>query len=181
MVEIVWALAKRYLPQIVGALVILLALWYLHHTIYESGYEDGRSEERAEWMKEKVKTDEEARQVLEKHKLAYEAELSRQKSNLIGAFNESEKLRNNLDRDIADSRNHRMFVNTKNAESCSNPGKAKATSSGGIGGTGEKVYRSELDRETEQNIRRDYSEVAAGANACKVLLELVEKNFDVVK
>lgn len=181
MIAIIWALSKRYLPQIVGALVILLALWYLHHTIYESGYEDGLSEERAEWMKEKVKTDEEARQVLEKHKLAYVAELSRQKSNLIGAFNESEKLRNNLERDIAESRNHRMFVNTKNAEGCSSQGKAKTTDSSGADRAREEIQRSELDRETEQNIRRDYSEVAEGANACKLLLELVEKNFDVIK
>lgn len=174
---IIIELAKRYLPQIIGVLLIISAMWYVKHAIYESGRED----ERAIWQAAELKIRHEADALMAKRVAEYEDELERQKSNLIGAFNESEKLRINLERDAAESAKHRMHVNTRTPACSGNTQQTKATDSSGIGGTGEKVYRAELDRETEQNIRRDYAEVAAGANACKVLLELVEGNFEVIE
>lgn len=177
MIEIILALARRYLPQIVGAIAIILALWYLHHTIYESGRED----ERAVWQEAELKIRKESEAIMAKSVAEYEEELKRQKSNLIGAFNESEKLRNNLKRDIAESGKHRMYVKTKTPPCGGNAVPTKAADSGGVDRARETIQRSELDRETEQNIRRDYSEIADGANACKVMLELVEKNFEAAK
>ena len=76
---------------------------------------------------------------------------------------------------------HRLYVNTRTTACSGNAQQTKAADTGGIGGAGERVCRAELDRETEQNIWRDYAEVAAGANACKMLLELVENNFEVIR
>lgn len=171
-------LLKRYLPQIIFAIAVIVALALLKHQIFE----DGRFYERAIWEEDKAKTDKDAAEFLDEERNKYEAALEKQKNDLIGAFNESQKLNDQLERDLADSRNHRMFVNTKKPTNCSAQGKAEAASSGGIGGTGAEVYRQELDPGTEQAIRDRFAEIADGANACKLLLErFVLPNMEIVE
>ncbi|ALQ51933.1 hypothetical protein [Nitrosomonas ureae] len=153
---------------IIAAITIVLALIAIvTYKIFDSG----RLHERAIWQEDKAKTDKEAAELLAQERAKYEAALLKQKSDLIGAFNESEKLRNDLDRDLAESRKHRMYVSTQKPTSCSAAGEAKGSNSGGTGGTGEEVYWQELDPGAEQAIRNTFREIEEGKNACKVLLD----------
>lgn len=170
-------LLKRYLPQIIFAISVIVALALLRHQIFE----DGRLYEREIWEEDKAKTDKKAAEFLDEERSKHEAALEKQKKDLIGAFNESQKLNDQLAADLTESRNHRMFVSTKKPTNCSNQGKTEATSSSGIGGAGAEVYRQELDPGTEQAIRDTFGEIEQGAIACKVLLErFVLPNIEVI-
>lgn len=160
------ALIKTVLIAIAIAIVLSLAA-IISYKIYESG----RLYERNIWQEDKAKTEKEAAEVLTQEQAKYDAALLKQKSDLIGAFNESEKLRNDLDRDLAESRKHRMYVTTQKPAGCSDQGKAATADSSGIGGTGEEVYWQELDPGAEQAIRNTFREIEEGKNACKVLLD----------
>lgn len=179
-IELILALVKKYLPQLLLGIALIIGIWYLYHSIYQSGYGDGQSKERAEWTEDKLKTDEESRQILEKNKLAYEVELAKQKSNLIGVFNESEKLRKNLQLDLDNSNSKRMFVGTKSPASCGDAGKTKTADTGRTSGESGEIYKQELDRGTEQAVRNKFREIEEGKNACKLLMDLVKDNFEVV-
>lgn len=39
-------LVKRFLPHIIGGLVILASLWAIYHSIYQSGYDDAIQEQQ---------------------------------------------------------------------------------------------------------------------------------------
>lgn len=160
------ALIKTVLIGVAIAIALSIAA-IISYKIYESG----RLYERNIWQEDKAKTKKEADEVLAQERAKYDAALLKQKSDLIGAFNESEKLRNDLDRDLAESRKHRMYVSTQKPTSCSAAGEAKVSNSGGTGGTGEEVYWQELDPGAEQAIRNTFREIEEGKNACKVLLD----------
>lgn len=170
------ALIKSVLIAIAIAIVLSLAA-----IIYYKIYESGRLFERDIWQADKAKTDKEAAEILAQEQAKYDAALIKQKSDLIGAFNESEKLRNDLDRDLAESRKHRMYVSTQKPAGCSGEGKAATASAGGTGGTGEEVYWQELDPGTEQAIRNSFREIEEGKDACHLLLEqFVIPNMEIV-
>jgi len=68
------ALAKRYLPFIIGGVLLGLVLWYIHHTIYQ----DGREDERAEWVKRDAETDRKSQELLKLKK--HEADMINQQN-----------------------------------------------------------------------------------------------------
>jgi len=143
-----------------SVLLVLGGLWWLHHSIYTDGLEAATAKCNAE--KEAVR-------------MNYLAQLEEQRHNLMEVQNEISTLRQANDVAIAESGKHRMYVRTKN------PICPKESSTGGIGGTGDPLYRSELDREAEQAIRDTFAEVAAGAEACKEYLLSTINNVEVVK
>lgn len=160
------ALIKTVLIAIAIAIVLSLAA-IISYKIYESG----RLFERDIWQADKEKTEAENARIIAEQEDKYQAALAKQKSDLIGAFNESEKLRNDLDRDLAESRKHRMYVSAQKPAGCSDEGKTTTANTGGTGGTGEEVYWQELDPGAEQAIRDTFREVEEGKDACHILLE----------
>lgn len=146
--------------KVLSALVILGGLWWLHHSVYTDGLDAATAKCNAE--KDEVR-------------MSYLAQLEEQRRNLIEVQNEISTLRQANDAAIAESNKHRMYVRTKN------PICPKDSSTGGIGGTGDAVYRSELDRASEQAIRDTFAEVAAGAEACKEYLLSTINNVEVIK
>ena len=143
-VSLLIALAKRYLPFIIGGLLLGGTLWYLHHKIYESG----RDAERAEWVKRDAETERKSQELMKLKK--HEADMINQQ-NQERANNAIQTYANHYDelRAAANRIPERVYVTTK-ASSCGDTmprtGEDRSKTQGGVGGTG----KAELP---EANIR----------------------------
>ena len=149
-VSLLIALAKRYLPFIIGGLLLGGTLWYLHHKIYESGRED----ERAEWVKRDAVTERKSQELMKLKK--HEADMINQQ-NQERANNAIQTYATHYDelRAAASRIPERVYVTTK-ASSCSNTvpgtGSNRSETQGGIGGTGKAELPPENIRELNKTI-----------------------------
>ena len=149
-VSLLIALAKRYLPFIIGGLLLGGTLWYLHHKIYESGRED----ERAEWVKRDAVTERKSQELMKLKK--HEADL-KDKQNVERANNAIQTYASHYDelRAAASRIPERVYITTK-ASSCSNtvPGTSsdRSEAQGGIGGTGKTELPEANIRELNKTI-----------------------------
>lgn len=160
----------RLLPYVLAAAAIGFVLWQIYSSIYESG----RSDEREVWVEREQEATYEANKLLEESNDRYQQALDKQHSDLIGAFNESEKLRIQLAVDLADSANKRMRVKAV----CNKSGGDKAITEDRDSSRTDKtvgnVQLAELDESTARNIRRDYAEVANAAIDINQLLNIIK-------
>ena len=149
-VSLLIALAKRYLPFIIGGLLLGGTLWYLHHKIYESGRED----ERAEWVKRDAVTERKSQELMKLKK--HEADMINQQ-NQERANNAIQTYASHYDelRAAASRIPERVFIATK-ASSCSNTvpgtGSNRSEAQGGIGGTGKTELPEANIRELNKTI-----------------------------
>ena len=144
MIELALALVRRYLPHIIGGLLLGATLWYMHHRIYESG----RDAERRLWVAETVKLERKSQELLKLKK--HEADMIDQQ-NQERANNAIETYAKHYDelRAAASRIPERVFIATKtscNSNAMPGTGENRSKATGGIGGTG----KTELP---EQNIR----------------------------
>lgn len=145
MINIAIILAKRYLPHIIGGLLLVATLWYMHHAIYQNGRED----ERAEWVKRDAETERKSIELMKLKK--HEADQINQ-HNQERANNAIKIYADHYDelRAAADRIPERVFITTKtscNSDTVPGTSESRSKVTGGIGGTG----KAELPAE---NIRR---------------------------
>jgi len=163
MIELALALGRRYLPYIIGSVLLGGTLWYMHHKIYESG----RQDERAEWVKRDAVTERKSQELLVTMK--HEADMINQQ-NQERANNAIKTYANHYDelRSAANRIPERVYITTK-TNTCSNamPGTSsdRSEAKGGIGGTG----KAELP---DANIR-SLNEVIARIEAMQLKCERV--------
>lgn len=150
MIELALALGRRYLPYIIGSVLLVGTLWYMHHKIYESGRED----ERAEWVKRDAVTERKSQELMKLKK--HEADMINQQ-NQERANNAIQTYATHYDelRAAASRIPERVYVTTK-ASSCSNTvpgtGSNRSETQGGIGGTGKAELPPENIRELNKTI-----------------------------
>jgi len=176
-IEAAKAFLGKNLLKIVLVVAAISAGFYAIHLIKESGRDDVRKE----WKAAADKSNRQADEYLKLKDIEHKQLLEKQTKFYIGAVNENERLREESRINAANSANNRMHVNTRVQNSCSRVGKTEAkTVIGNDQPTGE-IQRSELDRPTEQNIRRDYAEVDLAAKDVKVLIEMIKESkcFDI--
>lgn len=171
------AFLGKNLLKIILVVAAISAGLYAVHVIKESG----RDEVRNEW---KIAADESNRQAEEYLKLKdieHKQLLEKQTKFYIGAVNENERLREDSRINAANSDNYRMHVNTRFQNSCSRTGKTETKTIGGNDQSAGDIQRAELDRSTEQDIRRDYAEVDLAAKDIKVLIAMIKESkcFDI--
>jgi len=152
MINIAIILAKRYLPHIIGGLLLVATLWYMHHKIYESG----RDDERAEWVKRDAETERKSIELLKLKK--HEADQINQ-HNQERANNAIKIYADHYDelRSAADRIPERVFITTKaNCSSNALPGTSDSRSKteGGIGGTGKAELQDANIRSLNEVIAR---------------------------
>jgi len=150
MIELALALGRRYLPFILGGLLLGATLWYMHHKIYESG----RQDERAEWVKRDAVTERKSRELMKLKK--HEADMINQQ-NQERANNAIKTYADHYDelRAAAGRVPERVYVTTKTS-SCSDTmpgtGGSRPEAKGGIGGTGKAELPPENIRELNKTI-----------------------------
>lgn len=150
MLSIAAVLAKRYLPHIIGGLLLGATLWYMYHKIYESG----RDDERAEWFKRDAETERKSQELLKLKK--HEADMIDQQ-NRERANNAIEIYAKHYDelRAAASRIPERVFVATKtscNSDTMPGADENRSKAQGGIGGTGKAELPSENIRELNKTI-----------------------------
>jgi len=148
--SILIALAKRYLPFIIGGLLLGGTLWYIHHKIYESG----RDDERAEWVKRDAETDRKSQELLKLKK--HEADMINQQ-NQERANNAIQTYANHYDelRAAANRIPERVFIATKancNSDAMPRTSSDRSEAQGGIGGTGKTELPEANIRELNKTI-----------------------------
>ena len=150
MIELALALGRRYLPFIIGGLLLGATLWYIHHKIYESG----RDAERAEWVKRDAETERKSQELMKLKK--HEADMINQQ-NQERANNAIQTYANHYDelRAAASRIPERVYVTTKTS-SCSDAmpgtGEGRSKATGGVGGTGKAELPDENIRELNKVI-----------------------------
>lgn len=165
--DILLALLKRYLPYIIGGVLLGAALWYLHHKIYESGRED----ERAEWVKRDAETERKTQELLKLKK--HEADVINQQ-NQERANNAIETYaKHYIDLRTAASRiPERVYITAKTScGSNSMPGTSsnRSEATGGIGGTG----KAELPDANIRELNKTISMIENMQLKCERLLNTV--------
>lgn len=150
MIELALALGRRYLPYIIGSVLLVGTLWYMHHKIYESGRED----ERDKWKARDAETSRQSEEIVKLKQ--HEANMINQQ-NQERANNAIQTYANHYDelRAAASRIPERVYVTTK-ASSCSNTvpgtGSNRSETQGGIGGTGKAELPPENIRELNKTI-----------------------------
>lgn len=167
MIELALALGRRYLPFILGGLLLGGTLWYMHHKIYESG----RDAERAEWVKRDAETERKSQELMKLKK--HEADMINQQ-NQERANNAIQTYANHYDelRAAASRIPERVFITTKTG-SCGNSvrggGEGRSEAQGGIGGTG----KTELPPENIRELNKTISMIEDMQLKCERLLNTV--------
>ncbi len=162
------ALAKRYLPFIIGGLLLGGTLWYMHHKIYESG----RDDERSEWVKRDAETERKSQELLKLKK--HEADMINQQ-NRERANNAIKTYASHYDelRAAASRIPERVYVTTK-ASSCSDTmpgaGEGRSKTQGGVGGTG----KAELPERNIRSLNETISLIEDMQLKCERLLNTVQ-------
>lgn len=172
LITAVKAFFGKNLLKIILVVAAISAGLYAVHVIKELG----RDEVRNEW---KIAADESNRQAQEYLKLKdieHNQLIEKQTQFYIGAVNENERLREESRINAANSANYRMHVNTRVQNSCSRAGKTETKVVSGYDQSTGDIQRAELDRSTEQDIRRDYSEVDLAAKDVKVLIAMIKES-----
>ena len=148
MIELALALGRRYLPFIIGGLLLGATLWYIHHKIYESG----RDAERAEWVKRDAETERKSQELMKLKK--HEADMINQQ-NQERANNAIQTYASHYDelRSAASRIPERVYITTK-ASSCSNTvpgtGSNRSKTKDGIG----QFSKAELPPENIRSINQ---------------------------
>ena len=150
MIELALALGRRYLPFIIGGLLLGATLWYIHHKIYESG----RDAERAEWVKRDAETERKSQELMKLKK--HEADMINQQ-NQERANNAIQTYANHYDelRAAASRIPERVFIATKtscNSNTLPGTGSNRSEVKGGIGGTGKAELPDANIRELNKTI-----------------------------
>lgn len=169
-------LGKNLIKIVVVAAAIAAGL-YAIHLIKESG----RDEIRKEWQVASEDSQRQATEYIKLKEIEHGKLLEKQTEYYIGAVNENERLREESRTNAANSADQRMYVNAKIQSDCGRTSKAKTETVIRNDKTPGEVQRTELDRATEQNIRRDYAEVDLAAKDVKVLLDMINRSqcFDI--
>lgn len=168
--DILIDLVRRYLPQIIGAIVIIGAYFYWHHHVYSQGYDAA--------MVEVVKRDEQARAdaeaVFEKRIKENKAESDEINNRLMGAIESYAVHINNITRDYNNSQSKRMYVTTK-AESCRSVGRSTGSNNTeSANRESEGIQRSELSDGMAESIRLRAKETQELNAACQEIVKLIE-------
>lgn len=180
-IPIIITAAKTFLGKNIAKIgliaVAVCAGFYAIHLIKESG----REEVRNEWKAASDESQREAAEYLKLKDIEHKKLLEKQTEYYVETVNENERLREESRINAANSANHRMFVNARVQNDCSRAGKTQAETVSGNDQSIAEIQRTELDRSTEQNIRRDYAEVDLAAKDVKVLLEMINRSqcFDI--
>jgi len=168
MIELAMVLVKRYLPFILGGLLLGGTLWYIHHKIYESGRED----ERTEWVKRDAETERKSQELLKLKK--HEADVINQQ-NQERANNAIKTYAYHYDelRAAADRIPERVFITTK-TNTCSDTmpgtGSDRSKAKSGIGGTG----KSELPTANIRSLNEVIARIEEMQLKCERLLNTVQ-------
>lgn len=167
MIELALALGRRYLPYIIGSVLLVGTLWYMHHKIYESG----RQDERAEWVKEAAKLKIKSDDLIKRKKR--EADMINQQ-NQERANNAIQTYANHYDelRAAASRIPERVFISTK-TNTCRDTmlggGEGGSKTAGGIGGAG----KAELPDANIRSLNEVIARIEAMQLKCERLLNTV--------
>lgn len=167
----------KNLLKIVIVVAAISAGLYAIHVIKESG----RDEVREEWKIAANESNRQAEEYLKLKDIEHKQLLEKQTQFYIGAVNENERLREESRINASNSANYRMHVNTRVQNSCGRAGKNETKAIFGNDQSAGDIQRAELDRSTEQDIRRDYAEVDLAAKDIKVLIAMIKESkcFDI--
>lgn len=179
LISLVKTFVGKNLIKIVLIVAAIAAGFYAIHLIKESG----RDEIRAEWKAAADDSQREADEYLKLKDIEHKRLTEAQTKYYVGAINENERLREESRAAAVDSANSRMYVNTRIQNNCGSTGQTEAKTVSRNDQTPGNIQPAELDRSTEQNIRRDYAEVDLAAKDVLVLLDMIKNSqcFEVVK
>lgn len=150
MIELALALWRRYLPYIIGGVLLIGTLWYMHHKIYQSG----RSDERAEWVKRDAETERKSLELMKLKK--HEADQINQQ-NQERANNAIQTYATHYDelRAAASRIPERVFITAKancSGDTMPGAGEGRSKAARGIGGTGKAELPAANIRELNKTI-----------------------------
>lgn len=154
------------------ALAVILSIAVLAYV-----YSAGKDSERAEWLGKEREFLTRQNAIKEDAKKRIEENQAKYDKILMGAFNNYEQERKNLNNRIDELSNQRMYITAAKSTSCNRvPSKAKDSS-----GVDSAPNRVELSDEDGKNIRNDYGtaqelveQYKALRNICLPLVEVVE-------
>jgi hypothetical protein len=147
----------RYAPALIIILCIIVATWYLVHSVYALG----RIAERSEWRER------ESGRIAIQTQLVAEAEKKNASErdsryiNLMGVVNAQAKLNNDLQRDLDIAAGKRLYISTK---ACGNDSGSVPRAPKNTGKPGSRSNRVELSASDAENIRRDYTDAQRVVN-----------------
>lgn len=168
-------LAKKFLPQIIIAVILIAGYFYWRHDIYEEGVKH----EQAECNADKAEVAKESTELkLTKDHEVWDAKL-KDSERYLAAIGIYSQVINGLNDELDQHRNDGLLVRTKRPACDSNamPRKTNDTEADSRG-RGE-IYATELEPEAAATIRDNANEVAIGAAACGQLLEAIKREFEV--
>ena len=154
------------------ALAVILSIAVLAYV-----YSAGKDSERAEWLVKEKEFLAQQNAIKEENSKRIKEYQDKYDQILMGAFNNYEQERKNLNNRISELSNQRMYITASKDSGC-NRLPTKAKDSGGIDSATDRV---ELSRENAENIRDDYGtaqrlveQYKALRNICLPLVEVVD-------
>lgn len=168
-------LAKKFLPQIIIAVILVAGYFYWRHDIYEQGVEH----EQAECNADKAEVSRESTELkLTKEHEVWDAKLE-DSERYLAAIGIYSQVINGLNDELDQHRADGLRVLAKRPACSGNTMPRKADNTKKDSGSSGAIYAAELEPETARTIRDNATEVAIGAAACKELLDEVKVHFEV--
>jgi len=174
-IDLIIALARKYLPQIIGAIVVIALYFYWHHEVYQSGVDDTV----AKYEKRDSETAEKSAKLLAKRKAEVEAKMKIKDQNFTGAVIHYAQTIEDLNNRLVAANSRSLRINTK-ATSCDRDAmRGKGQIPQADHGTGGEIYiGTELADENRRRLDSTTYEIDLGAAACKEMAEFVKREFE---
>lgn len=174
-IDLIIALAHKYIPQIIGAVAVIALYFYWHHQIYQSGVDDTA----AKYEKRDADTARKSAELMEKRNAEIAAKTKLQDKNFTGAVIHYAKTIENLNSQLIAANNRSLRINTKAASCDRNAMRGKGEIPQEDHGAGGEIYSgTELADENRKRLDRTAYEIDIGAAACREMAEFVKREFE---
>ena len=167
----------QYGTKILAGLLSIGIVWGGYTYWKNEQQEIGEDRKNAEWLEYQAKVNAKSEAIIELKQAEFERDLKKYKEERDNELNQYHQYSQNLERDLADSRNKRLLVRTKaNNKVCPDTGKSGGQVPKGGGSGGQTSDWAELAEADSDAIQVTAIEAQKMANICAQALSFIERN-----
>ena len=167
----------QYGTKILAGLLSIGIVWGGYSYWKHEQQEIGEDRKDAEWLEYQAKVNAKSEAIIELKQAEFERDLKKYKEERDNELNQYHQYSQNLERDLADSRNKRLLVRTKaNNSVCTDTGKSQGDVPQGNANRGQATDWAELAEADSSAIQVTAIEAQKMANICAQALSFIERN-----
>lgn len=171
-VKIAIQYGSKILIGVVAFLLVTGLYFHWKNQVFKAGYEKAT----AEWMKRETEINRQQTELLKLKQYEYNTALQKNTDMYTGALKHYVENNQDLERQLTDSSNKRLFLHAKCSEGSRNPVPAGSEIPGRNTERGEGVDETELGKEDTRAVFGTIKDVNKMALVCRQALDFIEQN-----